>query len=233
MSEPLHPGRPALTVVAKWPSEGQVKTRLAQAVGARRATELQRAFLRDVLEHMAPLTREGVDLILAVDGLGGDPNRLGGGREYRIEPQGGGDLGERMARNFQRRLVREKRPAAVLIGSDLPSLPAAAVRQALRTLRQVPMVLGPTADGGYYLIGLTRPVRAVFRGIPWSTSKVQKATLNAAQSSGVPLSMVQAWDDVDTPADLARLQQELRRNPDLAPHTARILLDLPPLSSDF
>jgi len=232
MSGPVHPGpigRPAVTVIAKWPAGGRVKTRLRRVVGAELGAELQRAFLRDTLEHLAPLAGEGVDLILALDQPTGAPAELGAGPEVRIELQGPGDLGTRMARNFRRRLVRERRPRAVLIGSDLPSLPCALVRQALRVLHRVPIALGPTADGGYYLIGLSMLVPALFRGIPWSTARVQKATLQAAQSAGVALKLVQAWDDVDTPADLARLQQELSRRPEAAPHTAKLLLAIPPL----
>jgi rSAM/selenodomain-associated transferase 1 len=225
MQNPPHPARPAVTVLTKWPDGGPVKTRLARVVGTRLAAELQLAFLKDVLAHLAPLAREHIDLILSLERLAGDPADFGAGPEYQIELQGGGDLGARMARSFRRRLIREGRPYAVLMGSDLPTLPCAPVRQALHALRQVPMVLGPTGDGGYYLVGLTRPVPALFRGIPWSTAKVQKATLQAAQTAGVPLKLVQAWDDIDTPADLARLRQQLSAHPGAAPHTARILLD--------
>ncbi len=120
----------------------------------------------------------------------------------RIVGQGGGSLGLLM----QRQLMRARREGAgrvVLIGSDLPALESADLVEAFRALEQAPLVLGPAADGGYWLIGLAGRWPALFAGITWGTNQVLGQTLAVAEAAGLPVSLLAQRGDLDRPGDLA------------------------------
>ena len=140
-------------------------------------------------------------------------------------PQSGDDLGCRMRAIVEARAGVD-RGGVILIGSDLPTLPAAYIQSAVESLREgSDLVLGPTEDGGYYLIGLARPASGLFEGIAWSTLTVLEQTLERARSAGLEPDLLPFWYDVDDRAGLERLRADLARTPaeDLAPNTARLL----------
>jgi rSAM/selenodomain-associated transferase 1 len=120
--------------------------------------------------------------------------------------QRGSDLGERLTHVFED-VFRLGMDSVVVIGSDLPDLPPRLIRHALTALHGTGdhVVLGPAADGGYYLIAMNHPHPALFRGIEWSTNAVLDQTLDAARASGVQVSLLDRWSDVDSAADLERL----------------------------
>jgi len=128
----------------------------------------------------------------------------------RLVAQRGADLGARMA-HLAAELLADGHRAALLIGSDLPTLPAAHLTEASRALAPgaADLVLGPAEDGGYYLIGLARPAPALFEGIAWSTAGVLEATRARARGLGLREHLLPPWYDVDTPADLDRLRRDL------------------------
>ena len=118
----------------------------------------------------------------------------------------------------------------MIIGSDLPTLPAAHVAEALARLSPATVTLGPAADGGYYLIGLTAPnpgdaVPDLFTGVGWGTSSAFDDTVRAATRSGIAVERIAAWYDVDDAAGLERLQRDVGRAAEekRAPATARVL----------
>lgn len=123
-----------------------------------------------------------------------------------VRPQTPGSLGERM-RGLMTGLFAEGATAVVLLGSDLPDMTPGVVAQALARLARDPasLVLGPAADGGYYLLAATR-VPAVFDGIDWGTSQVLTQTLAAAARGGTAVYLLGAMADVDTADDLHRVQ---------------------------
>ena len=122
-----------------------------------------------------------------------------------LVPQRGGDLGDRMSAAFED-LFAAGYLHVILIGSDLPSLPAAYLRDAIQALaRGAEVTLGAAEDGGFYLIGLSAPHREIFSGIRWSGSEVLEQTQARAQAAGLRVSTVPTWYDVDAPADLQRL----------------------------
>ena len=98
----------------------------------------------------------------------------------------------------------------MVIGSDSPTLPVAILRAAFGTLRlDADVVLGPAEDGGYYLVGASRPVAELFRGIPWGTPGVLEATVAAASRAAARLVLLPTWYDVDVPEDFDRLSADL------------------------
>jgi rSAM/selenodomain-associated transferase 1 len=122
--------------------------------------------------------------------------------------QRGDDLGQRMARVFEDsfRLGME---SVVVVGSDLPDLPSRLLQEALDALDgpEDRLVLGPAADGGYYLIGLNRPQPALFERIEWSTDRVLAQTREAAKALGLEVLFLDEWTDVDDASDLNRLMR--------------------------
>ena len=185
-----------LAVFAKAPVPGQVKTRLRPALSDEQAARLAAAFLRDTLGKAARL---------------GPPVTVTfAGDRALLEPfapplacwtdQGGGDLGARLARV----------PApCLLLGADSPHLPLAYIQDALAAIPTHDVVLGPAADGGYYLLGLRAPQPALFGGIAWSTGEVLAQTLAKAAALGLSIHQTPPWYDLDTPADLRRLARDL------------------------
>jgi hypothetical protein len=113
------------------------------------------------------------------------------------------------------------------VDSDTPTLPTAYVVQAIDLLQHhgTDVVLGPTEDGGYYLIGLKQPCRSLFDGIPWSGPSVLTETLHRASRRRLRVTLLPAWFDVDTADDLRRLRRDLAAGDNnTAPHTRAFLL---------
>src|SRR5262245_23401301 len=158
-----------VSLFAKRPRPGEVKTRLAAATSPDFAARVADAFLRDTVHRLAALD---VPLILVYtpDDAEFFFADLAKGR-FPLAPQGGGDLGHRLSRFVEARF-RAGATALVLVGADSPTLPVAFVDQAFRELERCDVVLGPAADGGYYLIGCSRFHPWLFDGITWGTSAV-------------------------------------------------------------
>jgi hypothetical protein len=209
-----------------------VKTRLVSALGAEGAAGLYRAFLLDA----AALAREVRDarpsVELAAEWAPEEDEALSSlplsgwlPGPFRHRAQAGGDLGERMAGALERALAEGG--AAVLIGSDFPDLPARVLLTAFERLtsparpdRPLRAAIGPAGDGGYYLIGLTAPARAIFEEIAWGTEGVFGATLEKLRGLGAEVAVLDRWEDVDSPADLETLRRRLAARPEsVAPHT--------------
>ncbi len=202
------PFKPTLLVFAKDPAPGRVKTRLATAIGADAAAMLYRELVERTLEAAAEARRSGavgaVELCCAPDTGGA---AFAGWRAQfgvNLAPQLGDDLGERMRNAF--RTVLSRGTPAILIGTDIPLLDADYIASAAEALATHDAVLGPAEDGGYVLVGLSRPLE-IFGDIAWSTPGVLAATranLTAQRATWRELAVL--WD-VDTPADLARYRE--------------------------
>src|SRR5262249_33699023 len=128
---------------------------------------------------------------------------------FALVAQRGGDLGARLD-NLLTDLLAVGHRAAVAIDSDSPTLPMTYVSQALAALDsgEIDAVVGPCDDGGYYLIGSSRPCPELFKSMPWSTDRVLALTLERARLSGLRMYVLPTWFDIDTEADLIRLQRE-------------------------
>lgn len=187
-----------LTIFARWPEPGRAKTRLIPALGAEGAA----ALYRRLLEHtLAEARASGLPIELRVTGA--EPARfqdwLGG--DLAVVDQGEGDLGARMARVAA---------PAILIGSDCPDCDAAMLRRATIALARAPAVVGPASDGGYYLLGMGRPMPFLFHDMAWSTDAVMPETLRRFALQGIAPALLPELGDIDTPDDLARYPQFAR-----------------------
>jgi hypothetical protein len=127
------------------------------------------------------------------------------GQGFEVMDQRGDSLGDRLACAFDDAFRRGYR-SVVIIGSDLPDVPSRILREALASLKGPSdhVVIGPAQDGGYYLIGLNRRHRDLFRGVDWSTEHVLRQTLELAAKLELPVERVEEWSDIDDLGDLER-----------------------------
>lgn len=205
----------ALVIMAKAPQPGAVKTRLCPPLSHPEAADLYRCFLLDTLAKARTLN--DVSLILAYTPASSKNFFASLAADAILMPQQGDGLGNRMAACFAEGFDRGYR-RVLLTGSDLPTLPPDYLQQAIALIAkpQVDVVLGPSEDGGYYLIGLRQLHRALFDNMRWSTNTVFAETIQRAAASGLRVAYVPRWYDVDTASDLKRLQANLSRQSDSA-----------------
>jgi uncharacterized protein len=195
--------KPVVGVMTRAPSS-KGKSRLIEELRTEDGAGLRAALLRDTFAVVASIDAEKAVLYTPHDCVAEIEQLTPFGALFLA--QRGATLGERM-QNGATDLLACSFDGVVLVGSDLPTLPATYVTEALERLARSPesLVLGPAEDGGYYLIGLTRIHAALFGEIPWGTANVLPRTLEAA--AGVPLQveLLPAWYDVDHPSDLQRV----------------------------
>ena len=153
-----------LAILAREPRPGTVKTRLSPEYSPAESACLYAAFVRDTLDLAG---RVGVPCSVFVSGGGLRSLRESAPGVTDWRGQGRGDLGARMRRAFAA-AFRSGAGSVVMLGTDSPGLPGRLVRAAFRELRSAEVVVGPAADGGYYLIGLSRPCPALLTRMPWS-----------------------------------------------------------------
>lgn len=210
--------RRALIVIGKAPLPGRTKTRLAPPLSAEGAATLYRAFLLDTLALALSLGWEHTSLVHP-GGHGPALRALVPNGIHLLEQTGAG-LGDALGSAFERQFA-EGCDSAILVGSDNPTLPAEAIVEAQTGLDTgADVTIGPSLDGGYYLIGMKQPRPCLFQDIDWSTPRVYQQTLNHARELGLRVSTVRPWYDVDEPADLERLRRDLHDLPlHIAVHT--------------
>lgn len=213
----------ALVFMAKWPHPGQAKTRLCPPLTAVEAADLARAFLLDTLAEAA---RADADLLLAFAPVSAaeDFRRLLGPCLGLI-PAEAAHLGIALREGQRAALARGYRRVA-LVGSDLPHLPAVRYAEAFAALDGADAVIGPSADGGYYLLATQHETPVLFEDITWSTAVVFRETMERAVAAGLRMAEIAPCDDVDTVDDLLPLWRALRRHPG-AGHTLALLERLP------
>jgi rSAM/selenodomain-associated transferase 1 len=213
----------ALIVVAKEPRPGNSKTRLVPPLSPQEAALLYSCMLTDTLGVMMDV--DGVDRVLAYTPQEAQQyfrDVLPPG--FELTAQRGDSLGERLDHVLCTHLEAGY-GQAVVMDSDSPTLPPDYVQQAFQQLDRadVDVVLGPTEDGGYYLIGLKRPCAALFE-VVMSTPTVLQETLELARAQGLRAACLPVWYDVDTPEDLERLRRELEALPERVGEFTRRLL---------
>lgn len=195
----------ALIVFAKAPVAGLAKTRLMPALGPQGAARLAERLLEHTLQHALALPVEHLELCVSPSEQhpAFDRARDAAAGHLHITLQGEGDLGERMHRAISRALTLHS--GVLLIGTDAPSLNTAMLEQARQALTTHPAVFVPALDGGYALVGLTRPAPALFTGMTWSTPEVMQDTRTRASHMGLPWMELPPVADIDEPADLVHL----------------------------
>ena len=193
-----------LIVFGRYPRVGTTKTRLIPALGPAGAAALQKRLAeKTVATARQAAMRIGARLVFCHDG--GNEKQLYqwlGGRPIRYVAQACGDLGRRMHLAMQRAFDGNAR-RVVLVGTDIPGLTTEMLEQAFSALHEKDLVFGPSIDGGYWLVGTTKPVN-IFDGIIWSRPDVLEKSLALARKKGMTSHLLAPLNDLDTPDDLAR-----------------------------
>ena len=199
-------------VFAKNPIPNTVKTRLIPPLSPEQAATLYAAFLTDWCEALAELS--DVDLVIAYTPADAQPDlqALIGDDAIYI-PQVGTDLGERLTSATQW-AAEHGWTKILLVGSDSPTLPISYISQALTLLDSRNIVIGPSTDGGYYLIGFSVEILAatiphVFEDIAWSTAEVFQQTVVRIHAAAVTFGLLPPWYDIDRAEDLAFLHAHI------------------------
>lgn len=195
-----------LGLFAKYWQPGSVKTRLSTTLGDQSSAAVYREFVLALVRRLAH-TADRRTIVFSPAERAAEFAALGGA-PWETTPQADGDLGNRM-RQFFRQTLDGDADRAVVIGSDSPTLPMELVKRAFSLLDDHDVVLGPTTDGGYYLLGAVGRVPPLFDDIPWSTPAVWRQTIDRLESAGLRYAVLPTWYDVDDLEDLHRLHDEL------------------------
>ncbi len=206
-ANPEHADR-VLGLFAKVWDAGKVKTRLAKTLGPAAAAEI---YLELLALHLcefgnfsglrtiafSPSTGEAKDRFEAL------LNQIKPRQAWNLVPQVESDLGTRMSKFFQQQFdSRFDNARIVVIGSDAPRLTRDIVNRAFELLLSHDVVFGPSTDGGYYLVGLSKMAQQIFQGIDWSTEKVLRQSLAICESSGLSVAQLETLTDIDNEEDL-------------------------------
>lgn len=190
----------------KYPMAGRVKTRLAEQIGQDAATGLYRSFVADIIATLKSLDAN-IKIVFAPPNSK-DQLQQWLGKKYSYIPQAGQDLGQRMKNAFFQAFSEGFRDV-IVIGSDSPDLPKEYLELAFTALDKSDVVVGPSSDGGYYLIGFTRDtfLPEAFERISWGSNKVLEQTTNILKRYSQSLYLLPQWHDVDTLPDLKSFLQ--------------------------
>jgi len=226
-----------LGIFARNPEPGKTKTRLAAAIGDQPAAELYGCFVRDLVGRIGRLGDQLWTAVTPDSPECRDWYRtlpvVHNSERFRMLVQPEGNLGTRIDWYFQEVASRAAGPA-VLIGTDNPDLPSSRIDEAFTILsnRDADVVIVPSTDGGYVLIGMNGPPQGIFDEVRWSSPITMLDTIAAAEAAGMTVSVLALWYDVDNLEDLGTLAV-LQRNPGgtmaaSCPETARCLSGLLP-----
>ena len=223
-----------LIIFIKYPEPGKVKTRLSKGIGKENATKLYKLFVETLLMRVSRNRT-----------YSGNKNELNGayeitifftpedrrreienwlGQEYKnkLYPQSGNDLGERISNAF-RQISNSGAKKAVIIGSDTPALDKETILQSFDLLSHNDTVIGPTKDGGYFLLGLSfsrdsfkmDKAWKIFTGIEWSTENVFTQTIEIVKKCGITYELLSQYYDIDTQSDLYCLKHDIEKIKDI------------------
>jgi len=189
-----------LGILFRTPEYGKVKTRLASVIGHEKTLLIYKEILNSSIRKLLKFSSIA-DLYGFYDGK--EPVDYINEGEIKLLPQDGKGLGERIF-NAANLLFKKGYKRVILIGSDSPDLPHVYIKEAIERLNIFRLVIGPSEDGGYYLIGMTEPLEFLFKDIPWGTGSVLKKTLDLAIREGIEYSLLPEWYDVDDIEGLRR-----------------------------
>jgi rSAM/selenodomain-associated transferase 1 len=201
----------AVAIICKTPCPGQSKTRLSPPLRPEECADISACFIQDLSGTIARVAAAGRAAGYAVYTPAGTEAELRAllPQGVGLVLQGGGDLGARLDKGI-RDLLAAGHAGAIIINSDSPTLPRAILDAAVAAvLSGDNAVLSPALDGGYTLIGLSRPHSHLFTDIPWSTDVVYELTLQRAREIGLPVITLDGWYDIDNSASYAMLEREL------------------------
>jgi rSAM/selenodomain-associated transferase 1 len=195
-----------VVVFAKPPARGKVKTRLIPALGETDVVRVAEAFLADTLTLVNEaywaqpvLATTGSLTLTSQYGLWVWKQSKMKRSDVAVWLQGEGDLGDRLTRVFDRCI--KDHGAGLILGADSPGLPYRILANARRALIDADGVIGPTYDGGFYLLGLNSAPKGALKDIPWSTEDTYARTLESLTDLGLDIVILEPFWDIDTPLD--------------------------------
>lgn len=198
--------RNLVILFTRYPRPGKCKTRLHPELGQHGAAQLHRQLVSRSMKTLATFSvrHPGAAYHIYYDGASAAEMKQWLG-EHRFHRQQGEDLGIRMAEA----LIAELKDcnSCLLMGSDCPAISPELLEEGFRALQTHDLILGPSHDGGYYLIGVNKAsnaalIRQLFQGIPWGSDKVLQATIQRAHELHIQFFLLQTLHDIDTPDDL-------------------------------
>lgn len=192
-----------LVIFVKAPRAGFVKTRLAEIIGSDTALDTYQTLVEVITTNLASYPK--VDLHFT-PAEAETEIRPWLNRDWTASPQCEGELGERLTHAFHKAFERGN-DKVVIIGSDCPYVKESDIEDAFTGLAEHDVTIGPAADGGYWLIGLSKPTPELFTGINWSTETVLAETLDKARLSDRSVKHLRELSDVDTVGDLVRFHE--------------------------
>jgi len=200
------------TVIAlftKNPKKGKVKTRLGETIGMENSCKLAKAFLKDLItEH------SGRSYELKIFTPTTFPIQKYTKKNIGVHKQKGENLGEKMFNAFKQ--LHKHYEKVIIIGSDMPHLPTKIIKKAIKHLENKDVVLGPTEDGGYYLIGM-KEANNIFEKVHWSTKTVLQETIKNIKKKKLTYALLSKSYDIDTIKELRKFIREFKNK--TAPHT--------------
>jgi uncharacterized protein len=207
-----------LILFVKYPKKGLVKLRLCKDLNENNVLDLYRCFVQDTLET---IKKTDIPFFICFHPPEEKQKFLDWlGPTYEYLPQQGQDLGERMKNSFTTVFTKGYQKA-ILLGSDSPDIPPEYITNARKILQTKDIVLGPTVDGGYYLIGFQTATftPTVFDDIPWSTPQVLQKTLMKIRQENRSIGFLPVWSDIDTVSDLKTLMNRSRNTSFISSNT--------------
>lgn len=192
----------ATIIFARFPAEGKVKTRLAKDIGDKDAAAFYRICAEHLFDEVGGLKKSGIDLFLFYsDNSETERMKKWVGDNFCYYQQTGVDLGEKMLNAFD--LVFAKGyEKVIIIGTDVPDMNSLLLEEAFEVLDKNNFVIGPSDDGGYYLLGMKSPTTDLFTGIEWGTGTVYNSTINKLNRKNARYKIIGKMMDIDTKTDL-------------------------------
>ena len=207
---------PTIVLMTRWHSIYRCKSRLAKDIGALRAARIQEKLTNNTIKVIQELQKERLaNIKIAIDGIGIKAARRWAklNNIKRVSTQGPGNLGTKMKRQFLKNNIEKTIPnqvsnSVILIGTDLPSISHMDLMKSIQILNHKEMVLGPSTDGGYWLIGLSKKLLNPlcvwpFSGISWGSDQVLQKTIRLANLNQINYELLQTKNDVDNIMDLS------------------------------
>ncbi len=212
----LNNNKPTIILMARWHAAYRCKRRLSKDIGAPQAARIQEKLTNHTIKVIKEIQKEGLaDIKIAFEGIGlNAAKRWALANQIKtVATQGPGSLGTKMRRQFLKAVAEKSvsskiKSSILLIGADLPSITYIDLIEAIQILNHKEMVLGPSLDGGYWLIGLSNKLLNPlciwpFSGINWGSDKVFQKTILLASLNQIDYQLLQIKNDIDNIMDLS------------------------------
>ncbi len=208
--------KPTIIIMTRWHGINRCKQRLSKEIGSIQSAKIQEILTRNTIDVANEVQRKGIaEIKIAVDGIGIKAAKRWAASHNinKVSIQGAGNLGTKMRRQFLKTKLcttcsNQAKAPIIIIGSDLPTITTLDLIQAIEILVNKEMVLGPSRDGGYWLIGLSKRLLSPlciwpFSGIKWGTNKVLTQTTQLAKQHKINYQLIREQNDVDNLKDLS------------------------------